>query len=99
MPDAASGYQEHEVFTIPWVPYPRYLSLSLSRVSLEFRIQSTDKGYAIWCKQGKGKPWHIGTHRTIEEAKYRVYDQVIYFQLYRTGKWDRSSDLRLMVPE
>ena len=99
------GYQEYEVFLLQWETDLRSqaLCLKLPMVQLEFRIYQVQtlgaqERYEVRCKQGEGKPWTVGFHSSIEESKYRVYDQIIYFRLYLTGVWDEKAHPRLQRP-
>ena len=95
------GYQEHEIFLLPWTTVqhalrPAYTSLKLPKVSLEFRIIQEENAtlFAIWCKHGDEQPWKLGQHQSVEECKWRVLDHILYFRRYKTGKWDYDSSAK-----
>lgn len=100
---ALPTYQEHEIFEIPWVSVSvgsvfLYESLRLDKVALEYRIQLVSKGYRIRCKQGQEAPWTLGICLSLEEARYRVYDSILYFQLFIDGTWDGMRTHRPLSP-
>lgn len=108
------AYQEHEIFTIPWgsvyeydsepshapveQPPVKYVVLSLDKVKLTYRIQPVPNGYRIRCKQGQEAPWTLGICQSLEEAKFRVYDCILYFGLYVDGTWQGLRTHRLLSP-
>ncbi len=101
---ASNGYEQHEIFMLPWVEMrgdssgfdSRVVVLRLPKVHLQFRItpHGTDC-YQIRCKHGDEPSWVLGHHRSIEECQWRVIDHIMYFKLYETGEWNAKEHSRL----
>lgn len=87
-------YTRENIFTIEWENvekdgYLLYTSLKLPDVGLAFRIHQHEEGvFEIWQRFRSEPPWKLGIHHSLEEAKFYVYDSILYFHLYETGKWN-----------
>ena len=93
-------YTQPEIFTIPWVIDSHGQSdLSLSRVSVVYKIKGLVtiaenifiQRFHVWVRLQDRVPYKLGVYFSLAEAKFRVYDHILYFGIYEYGEWTPQS--------
>ena len=85
-------YTQGEVFTLPWLmDFYSQWGFSLSHVGVEYKVKMVRKRFHVWVRCQKNTPYKLGVFFSLAEAKFRVYDHILYFGIYLDGSWNPQS--------
>lgn len=79
--------RKEEIFTQKWHYTEKYVSLSLQKLQVEYRIYPKNDGYEVRCKYTQERPYILGKYHSLREAQYCVYATLMQCIIYKDEKY------------